>query len=590
MLTFCLFWIIFSLIFSTPGSLLLHFTDSIEIFDRSTDRFVVSTWAGILALAYVLHTFSIFTAITPMHGLVLTAVLVSGSWIFLLPRRKSFRKLLDRSDLQLLLALILIVSFWMSFQRTILFDSSDSHFDSIRWTATYGAVYGLGLLISPLGYGSSWYSLQAPLTLPGLDGRYGVILNAFVFVIFLFHFISCFRSVVKSQGRVQDWFILFASPIVFLPLRTDLLSSPSADIPVNFLIVLVCWSFLAIAGSKKGRFLPLLISVGALAIKLNTAPLFIGSLLFYAFDETKKAKLNWKRIFSAGITTAVLGIPIMAVNFILSGCPAYPSPLFCTNLPWSVGTETVIRQAGFLRDFGRWSDWDNLKKSHEGFWLWPWIIREKKLALMIVLSLISGAGLWFQSRKKHSDTSTGGFHLLSTGLIGIIFLMALSPCLRYGWGYTAVIPALALANFCWKRVRLHIGYYAVILILFTALTIQYTRFGSLTHFRNAIRHGDLTLEPADLAPSFVLPPKLIPISTFAYSTSPTGIGYSAKMEVYDRAKINDFEFNRPKYGRCWDVAVPCIRGVFSEDPFENVFLLSPERGVAGGFRSSVRSH
>jgi hypothetical protein len=336
-----------------------------------------------------------------------------------------------------------------SCQQVWIYDTGLYHAGMIEWLSRFGTVKGIALLHDRFGFTSSWFSLAAAFNTGPWTGVVSPLIGGYALLLGSAHFVISLARLVDGRGRASDWFAATAYLLVLTwMLRVGISTSPSPDVPVIFLTVLVAWTMLVICegapspvgiGTPLSRAVPLVLSAAAFSLKLSALPLVVCALLFYL----RGAKSRWQFGGLLGLS-ALFAVPTILADLTSSGCPLFPSSLLCTHLPWSVGSAAAAQTEGIGRDFLRWAG-AAPPGANSVNWVVHWIHGELLGALLIGTSLICSAVLVFLTS---GDRNAPVGWLLLLSLTGIGYVMAFSPAPRFLLGYAAIPPAWLAAVVC----------------------------------------------------------------------------------------------------------------------------------------------
>jgi hypothetical protein len=347
-----------------------------------------------------------------------------------------------------------------------------------------------------------------------------------------------------------------------------ILISPSPDFPVIFLTEVVAWTILIVANQKtsylpennfsilNNQALPLILSVGAVSIKLSALPILFISSLFYIFYS----RFNLRQCLMGSAITLLLLLPVFISGIITSGCPLYPSSLLCVDLPWTPTPQAVKRLIEDTRGWGTWFG-SPPPGSIPILWLfWQWFSASVLNKAIIFLIIISTLFTIYVIRALMASRMRGQFWILALGVSGTTFMMLKAPIIRFGLGYLILIPALSLAIFCQSQ-------------LDNILPALAQKFTSHNLFRTLRQLGIVV-------PLFIA--TLIFVSSSKNSVQSRLIlpPPLQKVEVLQK-QVNDVKYFSPKSPKelCWSAELPCT-------PFDvknDVRLRDPSRGIQAGF-------
>jgi hypothetical protein len=559
--------------------------------EKAGDRLIVDVWLGILIFAFLLLGFSTLTPLTPLVGIATVVFLVVMS-LSQQRNRVSLRNMvrsLSRSTILWFCALAFGVAAYSS-QMVFLTDTGLYHFQLIKWLSQFGTVPGLALFHERFGFTSSWFALAAPFNHGILEGHIAAMTGGFAMLLWLLHFVIAFNRIIKQQALYCDWYIV-VTILLLLPmiLEWGVPVSSSPDLPIIALVLLVSWVILIISDAREqgahstdkvlnACFVPFILSVGATTVKLSALPLLIVSGMYCLLSAPHNIK---KLALIAGIASFFL-LPFMAVGTVSSGCPLYPSSLFCTDLPWSIGSERAQEMTKILIEWARWGG-----PTPEGATALNWLLPSKTWGVkfylrfaLILLSFVSLA-LLLTTRLREKRIFPDKY-AIGVGALGVAFIIFSSPAFHYGLGYLVVLPGLLIAaNFqSYNSAMAKLGEWrryvpAILVGLLTCVVgvhyvVSYKSQGFLYNKDREVLSAAINEKRVHSGdnPNFnlMLPPRLLSISLI--------------VEPFTR-EPDDVSYFRPKDdgdGLCWDSPLPCTDGIL-----RNVKLRNKEKGIKAGF-------
>jgi hypothetical protein len=324
----------------------------------------------------------------------------------------------------------------------------------IEWLSKYGTVFGFALVHHRFGYTSSWFALSAPFNVGALEGRSSAVLGGLTLLIVSFHLSVICKYIFTKREVKTDWF-LAAAYLICLPytlIETLMSVSPSPDFPVYILTIIITWALLILCSSRAAnpsltdspaRLIPLILSIGAVSVKLTSLPLLAVAIVFCVF----RTGMNVKKLIVIASLTMVLISPLILANVKSTGCPLYPSTVLCQDyLPWALNKQKVREQRESIEHYARYVIGLSDKKPWRA-WLHYWLIDQytgtiKSDGLILVLSLLSLAGLVGGYKP---DNVKSVLWVTLVWLLGTGFIMVNAPYLRYGLGYFCLLPGLAIS-------------------------------------------------------------------------------------------------------------------------------------------------
>jgi len=527
---------------------------------------ILVIWVGLLGLAIALFTVSLFLPLSPGVGLLVGVGLAAGGCAHP-PVRQALGEL-GRAivpwcwvgGLAIALTTALITT-----QPVVWGDTGLYHYGSVRWLADYGTVIGVALIHDRFGFASSWFALAAPFNPAMLGARAIALTNGFILLLVLLQYWAILTRLFTEKTRLSDWFGLSSLSLLLAlffssSLMMDLIISPSPDIPIILLAVVMAW-FILLTEHRTDTLNParlafIILSLGAASItlKLSGLPLlFIGVLFF--------GKQFWQRPRKLGQGIVLVGVlltPGAVFGWLTSGCPLYPASVLCLDLPWSLPQAAAVVARAQING---WQDWFGTPP--EGaLWL-PWVlgqwlktsITNKLFFILGLLSIIAVGALLRQVQRLAQPSLQVVSWVLLLGLSGSLFTVLLSPLLRFGLGYLILIPTLLAAwlGMLWLEPRRSYP--------FRVAASSWGRSPVLGLGAIALL---VALTLATRRPWLWLPPSMQSGNVVA-------------------AEINDVRYFHPidvGKGVCWDAPNPCALGPIQG----NIQLRQPSQGIAGGFQ------
>ena len=547
MLALFVSWIVVSLASLVVGSFLFALCNCPNLLARPADRFLSRRYLGMIAIAGLLLAASLIGPVQTTAGILVLIVLPAACLLAPSVRRDFLSSLPPRDEL---IALVLIAAAAAAGVSGLVthHDTGLYHYPMIRWLREYGSVPGLGLFYRRFAFSSSWFAFSAVFEAGILQGRGVSVLNGLLMTMVLFHLALALRRYIGGEAHRGDllW-IGGAPPLVVFSLLQSFHLSPSPNFAVAAGILHVCW-LLAGQNSAASRGAALLAAAGAFAVKLTALPLLIAALLCRLLAQPRRG-------FPAAAAIAVLvAMPITLANLRTSGCPFYPSSLFCLAASTSTPPESaraeqveILQWARYVGHYPAGAEYFSLG------WIRNWLFHPVN-AVATLLAVVGIAGVaWLRA---------AGISFW-IGLGGAVFVFLTAPDLRFGIGYVVLLPgafiAAVLERHPWplRSIRPRLGILALLVaacLCLDALVSQWLYLRRQGDHRPALSFNRLLL-PAPLP--------VIPTIT---------------------RRSNDIEYRVPAAGdSCWAAPLPCTP--YLPDPA--VRLCSPEKSLAGGFCRKV---
>jgi hypothetical protein len=545
---------------------------------RSGDRLILSLWLGTMTIAVSLMATSLVAPLTPGVGAIVAVVLL-GLSLLRSADRDSLRALqpsLTRDQLGLGVAAVAAVAAIMS-RRVSWHDAGYYHASAIQWFAQYGSVHGIALLFQNLGFTSSWFALVAPLSGPGV-AQTSVVGNGWAAVLLLLHWLIVSQRLWRRRSQLSDWFLwLFGSGALGLSVAmspfSQVMLSPSPDFPVLVLVGTIAWALLLLAQlalPERSRltYLPLILALGAVTIKLTAIPTAIVAGLFALWYHWRSPR---SLLLGLGLGGLILG-PNIASSLITSGCPLYPAAVLCLDVSWAPTTAAAQQVAAGTHD---WVSWYGTPPAGTNAWLWALSqllkgSRDRLLFLAMGLGGLAGLGVLWQVRRSFSwRRLPGELWVMLLSVTGIGFLLMTSVFSRFLMPYILVLLGLVGAwggDRLWRNPRSGRAaarpYGMPVRSLYLGITIAAAAVMAV----NLIQYqGHNALLPPPLPQSAIVQKTTNAITYFAPK--------SGDLPLYDGSP-----YTADQVDRCWAAPLPCAYAIGPD-----IQLRDPARGVAAGF-------
>lgn len=533
---------------------------------HQSDRLLVSTWLGVALLPIALLAASVLIPLsTSMGGLAVIGLCAIALW-----SSKTRDALVDHlsawstSQSWIGALIVAVVAAFMT-QPVEWIDAGLYHYSAIQWLFEFGTVRGLGLVMTNLGFTSSWFAIAAPFNPPILDARATATLNGFVLVLVCVTVWQALGHLFQGKARRPDYVLLalmgLLLPLILgLNLLSEILVSPSPDFPVLIVVGIVAWALAMVcdrahdASSLEAHAfnavpmgasaIPLLLAIGAVNFKLTAIPALGLTALYFAWQQRRR----WRSLsVGAGLVTLLL-LPMVGVTILKTGCPLYPSTALCLDLPWSVLEADVAKAAS---DTHNWVSWYGAPPAGAIPWLWAfqqWLADDKLNLATTALGIVGlGCTGYLLPRLRRWP---GGGWVLGLAIAGFAFLLSTAPFLRFTITYLLLPLALVIADLAQHRPPLLVKRLAV----GTALGLKggTSVVGSVA-IAAAVAYGIIV-------GTLVLPPPMRQVQTMQQT-------------------VNGVTYSIPEAGElCWATQIPCAFEVL-----DSLQLRSPVRGLRGGF-------
>ena len=319
------------------------------------------------------------------------------------------------------------------------FDTGLYHAQAVKWINEYGTVPGLGNLHHRLAFNSSWFYFSAFFDILAFDGKSAHVVNIIPISLGLMICLGGFNNLVK--GTISFANILkcsLALPFCFDPnLMNIFIPTLSPDLVVAVLILHVLILVVQYIehneisdnshlSSKHETFILIFcVSFFLPSIKLSSLPVLLFPLFIFAKSKAKTSKM----ILSSYLTGAIILLPFLTNNIILSGYLLFPFPqldLFAFDWKISYATADAVRKQikyWAIHPTPGWTDM-SIGALTTLEWMRFWYAREGHNPLLIWMIRSAGAAVVF-------------------------FIICFIRKCRIGFNMLAVQSILILANVYW---------------------------------------------------------------------------------------------------------------------------------------------
>ncbi len=324
-------------------------------------------------------------------------------------------------------------------------DSIIYHSQAIEWIRQYAVVPGLGNLHGRFAFNSHFFIATALFSLPPFDQHILYPIGSFFFFLL--------TSSILWQGykafREKDSFRLVLNGILFFFLVLQSignLSSPSTDTISLLLTIYVFRLFLNMKRPLHPGELILLAGLVFTTITFKLSSVFVALLL-----PGLLLPLTWRKVGRFVAIGAVVLIPFLARNVILSGYLVYPFPsVDVFSLSWKIPKAQAEFEKDLVKGWARLAekkgmpepDAAQLANAPFSVWVGPWLSTYGLKWKVIFLVNILGVIPLFISLLR------GDYHLtilFLTLLAGIVFWFLNGPDPRFAEGFLGFGFALAIA-------------------------------------------------------------------------------------------------------------------------------------------------
>lgn len=393
----------------------------------------------------------------------------------------------------MLIAGLVVLVLILTVQIPMHYDTDLYHAQMIRWIEEYGVVKGLGNLHNRFAYNSSFFCLQALFSLKFMLGISLHTVNGFVCFLILGYSILSLNIFKRRRLMVSD-IIKLAVPFYFV--FTDakfFISSPGSDLLAQLLVIYLTakWSEYMEQGQRDGVVYGILalLAVWAVTVKLSAAMLVL--LALYP-AVSLLGKRQWKKVALFLGAGAVIALPFLIRNVVISGYLLYPYPsIDLFDMDWKMPSYVAEEDSIEIRAWGRGMTQKDMYEAPASVWLPKWydnLSTGFQILLWLNIPLLFWSVFdWIVMVRQKVFLRLNLMAVIIACLWAWFFL---APLPRYGAIYLWLLPAVALGTLLKKYGHKSLEYIVV------AGCLLYCSI-SLTSFTYRFLPGIPELKPFD---------------------------------------------------------------------------------------------
>lgn len=553
MLSFVILWLLLVCLASCLGYMLLRWTGYEHQIHRTDERLFAALWLGILLTGILLEVVALFW---PLAGTGFALLALAGAVVIASGRTRG-EMLTGLRQLPLpALGSLLAVGLYAA-QPVYWFDTGLYHAQLIKWLADHGIVTGLGQWHFRFAFLSSWLAFPAAFDVSAMAGRMTTLMGGWALLVACVHGLCALSTIVAGRALARDVFLLaslgLALPVV---LAYGLAISPSPDLPVILLPIIVGWLMLVL-DARRALALPLVLAIGATAIKPSALPLLLGVSLYFLWRDVSPLL---RRVLMAGCLGLLLLLPHLASVFRASGCLLYPVAISCVDVSWGLGAEDAARTAASITGWARWNGVP-LAQASLLDWLSAWLgfgPESLVFAGLLLVAVSLTPTVWRRSSFEQRA-------VLAIAWAGIGFVSWNAPVLRFGLGYLVMVPALALSKSelggrlwgsAWPRLS-QIVLWGVALLPLVFMELHFNPFERIYYAALDAGRGP---NPHEQRFNFLMPPVLQGVVFLRSNTHKYAITGLATPTVIMRNSggVMVYSPTGPSDDSCWNAPLPCV--------------------------------
>ncbi len=352
-------------------------------------------WLGIAAILLIIQIIHIFFSISAYISLTILSIGILYAFVIIMQNRQSiFEEMIAHRRLLFLLIIIAgSYTVWLASRgmlKPTIPDSGYYHLSTIRWINEYPLIFGLGNLYTHLAFNQSFFSFVAFLNIfPYFNKGYNIANSFFILIVFL----ECLSDTIKlilssyKYGRwsVAKMFSVLMVPVVILCSLTLRISSPTVDIPIFFIQIILMLHLLKLiecdtkqeSQMSELKFI-IILAFSSVTLKLSTAVfslLLFSSAIIYVSLQSKSFTNTLKRISFSIIISLIILTVWGGRGVVQSGYPLFPSTLISFETDWSVPLGTAKSVKNSIYSFARQRGKPMSEVLGNWKWLYPWLAK-----------------------------------------------------------------------------------------------------------------------------------------------------------------------------------------------------------------------
>ena len=520
--------------------------------DRRVDSLFLSFWVGWGIAILFLQIWHFFWPVGLPAFLLLLAAGAAGwmrSWKLIRDMMRSW----DRRRAIVLAAFALVPAAMVA--NHVLFSEPNSdyalyHIQSVKWISTYAIVPGLGNLYNPLALNCSSFLYTAAIDSAWLEGRaYYVSSTLLAYITILQCGGGLYRLLYERKVAIPHLFLALMLPLLLMNVSTTHLSAYSPDPIVFFLHVVLASEVLRLFESdlneeqvRRRAVIIVFLAAVAVTVKLSLAvfgalcilPAVILGIVRYGWWPWKQPRLWWIWATCA----ALLILPWIGRNILISGYPLFPSAVLPIPVPWKMSHEIVL-EAG--RVIHVWAATNNAAFPYTADMVWfkqwwnafPFFARQ---AFIFGLGLLVLNQIALFLLRKRGTVDLGATVLSMIAIVSIGFWFFMAPSYRHSGALIWIfLMSEILVAYRWLT---GVGWAAQERALAFALVLLITFWQPANQFSNNISRKMLLIAPTEQALAEIVIPK----------------------DQYRQRETNSgLVINIPPEGieECWNAPLPC---------------------------------
>lgn len=509
-----------------------------DIFKFGKSHPILPFFLGGFAISLIASSWAIFESLSAyFEGFLILLTIGLGIWkqkayITFFSSLKAKIKALP-SYLKILLGVITVFAAAQCASAPYIIDNESYYIQTIKWLDTYGFVKGLANFHFFLAQNSGWHILQSALNLDIITSYFNDI-NGFYLIVGNLYALDKLGQYFKQKEKHLLLIGLFPIFNVFL---FQFISTPSPDLPVYLLSLIIFGEFLSQYTFHKGASYSTLFTLGIFAVFIKVTAVFL--VIFPVILYLKNKPSLRKDISKLTLLSGIAFILFVVKNSIISGYPLYPIASFrLTDADWMLPlalqeylVETTKHYAFFLTP-----------EAYENTTLIQRIIHWLKLPKLHGLFNMAMCGvlLIFPLCIRKIRFKKPLYVLYTVSILQLLFLWLTSPQYRFFLGFFMLLSLTLLTVFIKKENIIKIGLTLATMAIAVPLFIPFNI--------NALTKNKFQLSLSVFSPDYLIQPH--PQTKYTQAT-------------YTKHQEGNLELNVPTnidfFWATGDCELPCIQ-------------------------------
>lgn len=496
MLYLLLFYIIISSVCFLAGALFYHFINRRRPETNNIKKpVVVHMITGLIILTGIGQWLVLFMPLNLSAFLITIITLLILGLFFRKQLQPAFQgitkhkrlpeKLLIWTGLGALLFMILV----LNAGPTMMDDTESYHIQMVKWVQEYGSVPGIANLHLRYGFNSSWFisigllcpRLFAPdyyLLLNGLVSCWACIYCLEKLLAFLSR--SSSKSSFRNQGLVV--FLLLAFMLITWPMIRGNATTANYDFITTLCIVIL---FVETVFSDNFHYKAewLIWPCYLFTVRIINFPLLLLAVIaLWQLISQKK----WKTVIGYSSIGALLILPFLIRNIILSGYPLFPATAFdFFPVDWKADKQMMVNIVDYIQYFNRVNAMhQSIEKTRSltsPYWISAWYqflsLPDK---ILVTVSLVCYSFCLLRWKYLLRQLNRPALHFLAVLVVLFVSWFLIAPDPRFVYG--ALLCGILLACLCIPAYKFFSGKSMVIpLIVTCSICFVYAAIKLYTH-------------------------------------------------------------------------------------------------------------